>query len=328
MNDIHNLNNEIDALIATSYAEPLPEVQDMHVPSIASSGKLVSLTRHVPDMTKSDKAAARALAKLKGAKSKAVSAKKKLIESKVHEALQEQSRAIYRYHIAATLPWGNLGQRYLPNVKLIDYINTLGIDADRNVLPNSMAYEFYELKNQFLDDYARAAAAAQEHLGDMFDESQYPSVYELDRKVGIRVDYEFIADPDDHRVKIGDEAARAMHRQYEGVLKRRMEAAYADVFERLRKPLVNMSSMLDYSDAKDKTGFRDTLVSNITNIVELMRTCNVTNDPTMTNLTNQLRDTLSGVTPDMLRTNVQTRLSTKLKVDQIIKNLPEPSLDF
>lgn len=293
-------------------------INNIAAPSLATSAVLVSLSRSVPDLVKNDPEAAKALARLKRADASSIGAKKKLIVSKAHDDLQELSRAIYRYHVDNTLPWGNLGARLLSNAKLIDY----------QVQMDSFLQSFEQLKAEFLDDYPRAAAAAQERLGYMFDESLFPSVYELDRRIGVRLEYEPIADPSDFRVQVGDRAAEAMREQFSGVLKNRVEAAYADVFKRLREPLENMSAKLNYVDEKDKTGFRDTLVSNVNKFVELMRSCNITNDPNMTRITNELRSALDGVTPEMLRNSPTQRAETKAKVDRIISTIPEPSLDF
>jgi hypothetical protein len=89
-----------------------------------------------------------------------------------------------------------------------------------------------------------------------------------------------------------------------------------------------MSAKLNYVDEKDKTGFRDTLVGNVNKFVELMRSCNITNYPVMTRITNELRNALDGVTPEMLRNSPTQRAETKAKVDKIISTIPEPSLDF
>ena len=293
-------------------------INNINAPSLATSAVLVSLSRSVPDLEKNDPEAAKALAKLKNADSGSVGAKKKLIASKAHEDLKELSRAIYRYHADNTLPWGNLGARLLPHATSIDYQAQM----------EEFLKQFQMLKEDFLDDYPRAAAAAQERLGDLFDESLFPSVYELDRRIGITLEYDPIADPNDFRVRVGNQAAEAMREQFSNVLKNRVEAAYADVFKRLREPLENMSAKLNYVDEKDKTKFRDTLVGNVNKFVELMRSCNITNDPVMTRITNDLRDALDGVTPEMLRNSPAQRAETKAKVDKIISTIPEPSLDF
>ncbi len=295
------------------------EVNEIKTPSLASSAVLVSLSRSIPDLVKNDPEAARALARIKQANTKSLTAKKGLIISKPHDRLKEISRAMYRFHIANTLPWGNLGARLLTNAMSLDYQTQMEL----------FLKELEQAKQEFLMDYPRAASAAQEDLGDLYDQSLYPSVHDLDCRIGVRLDYEPIADPDDFRVQVGNQAAEEMKQQFANVLKNRVESAYADVFKRLREPLVNMSERLNYVEEKDKTSFHNTLVSNVTQCVDLMRSCNITNNPEMTRITNELRCALDGVSAESLRNNVTQRLETKAKVDEIIKSIPaEPTLDF
>ena len=296
--------------------ETQTQLDEVVVPSIATSAMVVSLSRSVPDLVKNDPEAARALARIKHADPKRVTSRKKLIDSPQHNALQKLSRTIYRWHMDNTLPWGNLGARLVSNAKLLDYQAQM----------EDFANEFYQLKAEFLDDYPRAASAAQMELGDLFDQSLFPSVYALDCRIAIHIDYEPLVDPDNWIVQVGNQAAHAMKSQYEDMLKRRVESAYSDVFKRLREPLENMSKMLNYSGDDKPTGFHDTLVSNVAKFVELMRNCNVTNDATMTGITNNLRMALDGITPDALRNSETQRLQTKQDIDKIIQQMP--TLDF
>ena len=199
------------------------EMPDAVAPSVATAARIVSLSRSVPDLVKDDPEAARALATLKKANPKAITAKKSLISSAAHSALQKFSRAIYQYHIGETVPWGDLGARLLPNANNIDY------QAQMKVFH----LEFDAMKQQFLDDYPREAAAAQLELGELYDESLFPTVSELAPKIKFSVDYEYIADPDNYYVQIGDQAAAEMKKQYIGVLESRMNGVSQYMFEKL-----------------------------------------------------------------------------------------------
>ena len=281
-------------------------------PSVSSAAKIVALSRSVPDLVKDDPEAARALALLKKANPKAITAKKSLISSAAHSALQKFSRAIYQYHIGETVPWGDLGARLLPNANNIDY------QAQMKVFH----LEFDAMKQQFLDDYPRAAAAAQLELGELYDESLFPTVSELAPKIKFSVDYEYIADPDNYYVQIGDQAAAEMKKQYIGVLESRMNGVSQYMFEKLRKPLVNLVERIDYDDTDKKKGFHSTIVDNVAEIVELMGKCNFNNDPKIAALHISLRNALTGVTPDGLRASATLRDRTKQEVQQIINELP------
>jgi hypothetical protein len=99
-----------------------------------------------------------------------------------------------------------------------------------------------------------------------------------------------------------------------------------DVWQRTYKALSNMSERLDYSGNDKKKIFRDTLVDNVIDMVELLNVCNVTGDGKMTRMANKLDDALRGVTPDGLRESESLRVETKRIVDDAIKSLP--SLDM
>jgi hypothetical protein len=87
-----------------------------------------------------------------------------------------------------------------------------------------------------------------------------------------------------------------------------------------------MSERLDYSGKEDKKVFRDTLVGNVTDMIELLRVCNVTKSIQMSDMANKLEDAMSGVSAVVLRDDNTFRVRTKAKVDDIIKTLP--SLDI
>ena len=293
-----------------------PELPKVVSPTISSSAVLVTLSRSVPALKKIDKEVTDEVTTAKRASKNAGSFHKNLIECKAHDQLSTHSNDIYQYHARQTIVWMDKGPRLLPNEKLIDYRNTM----------DEYITEFDRLKETFLAEYPRAVANAQFHTGDMFKEEEYPSVDELRRKIRIRVSYEPIPDAGDFRIDIGNQAATEMQDTYNKLLDDRMNKAMGSVVERLIKPLTNMSAMLDYGEGDKKTGFRDTLVDNVTDIVSLLKTCNIANDPKITAIQTQLRQTLSGVTPDGLRHSPSLRAKTRQEVDAIINNLP--SLGF
>ena len=145
--------------------------------------------------------------------------------------------------------------------------------------------------------------------------------------MGIRVSYESIADPDNFIVKVGNQAADELKKQYNDVLSNRMGSISNHIFERLREPLANLVLRLDYAEGERPSGFRNTLVDNVTEIVNLMDTCNFNNDPKLDAIKRGLRSALKGVTPDGLREDAGLRSTTKQGVQKIIDQLPSLGFD-
>ena len=288
-------------------------------PTISSSALRVGLSISVPPMRKQDKRATSQVIAHNNARKGAANVSKKLIKSNAHDDLTKLVAQIRAFHRDQTVPWGDLGDRLIANEALIDYRNNMA----------QLEEEFWDLAEQTQAEYPQAVAQAQLQqtgLGHMFNEAEYPSVEQLRRKFKFALTFEAVPDVGDFRVDIGNQAAEEMREQYKQVLESRINSVKQDLAERLAEPLQRMSKGLDYAEGEKPTGFRDTLVSNVLAITELMRTCNLSNDARLTDVQQQLRQTLTGVTPDGLRRDPHLRAKTKQDVDQIIKNLP--SLGF
>jgi hypothetical protein len=92
--------------------------------------------------------------------------------------------SIRAYHRDQTVPWGDMGDRLVSNVSLIDYKNNIAQLED----------EFWDLAQQIIDGYPQAVAQAQLQLGDMFNEDEYPSVEVLRRKFKFSLTFEAVPD--------------------------------------------------------------------------------------------------------------------------------------
>jgi len=263
-----------------------------------------------------DKKATREVVAHNHAQTGSATVSKKLISNTSLVDMDKLVTSMRGYHRDQTVPWGDLGDRLVSNVNLIDYRNNMA----------QLEGEFWDLSQRILDDYPRAVAKAQLQLGDMFNEAEYPSVEKLRRKFKFSLVFEAVPDVGDFRVDIGVQAANEMREQYKQVLADRIDAVHQDLADRLAEPLQRMSKGLDYSEYERPSGFRETLVGNVLAIVDLMRSCNLNGNAHITAIQEDLRDTLKGVTPDGLRSDPHLRADTKRKVDQIIKNLP--SLGF
>jgi hypothetical protein len=298
------------------------DLPTVHTPTISSSALRVGLSISMYlTMRKMDKrATSQVISHTTTRRKGAANVSKKLIRSNAHEDLTKLVAQIRAFHREQTVPWGDLGDRLVSNQALIDYKNNMAQLED----------EFWDLAQLIpIDEYPQAVAQAQLQqtgLGYMFNENEYPSVEQLRHKFKFSLVFEAVPDVGDFRVDIGNQAASEMREQYKQVLADRINAVKQDLAERLLEPLQRMSKGLDYAEGEKPTGFRDTLVDNVLSIVELMRTCNLSNDARLTDVQQQLRATLSGVTPDGLRRDPNLRARTKQNVDQIIKNLP--SLGF
>lgn len=210
-------------------------------------------------------------------------------------------------HKAATMRYGNLGYRLTTRAKWFEYHKMM------------TGYEkvFYEKVDVFVDWYEREHKIIEDWLGTLYDADLYPRTPEKLRdmfKWRLRYpeweDYgsDDITDMlDSHRemlVDLSAETARAMEQEMQ-----------SDFYKRLYDPLKNMCEKL--SDVGDKKQtFRDTLIDNVLNIVDIVRASHSL-DPEMRSICNDLESTLRPINCDALRDSSYLRSETKTKVDDV-----------
>ena len=186
--------------------------------------------------------------------------------------------------------------------------------------------EFQSMVDTFLRGYEWEISRAQVKLGDMFHRDEYPTTASLVSKFAFRLSYIPLPDAGDFRIDVGNDAITDIKNLYHDYYSRQLSNAMNDVWSRAYDALSKMSERLDYADHEQKKVFRDTLVSNVIDIVELLDVCNVTGDGQMTAMRNRLEETMRGVTPEALREDEYLRTETKRAVDDVIKALPSIEL--
>lgn len=294
-----------------------PNMESPVVPSIASSAMLCELSISTWTGRKKDKRASEEVTTSNKASAGVANVSKKLLADCAElMAIQKLTANIRNMHYNMTMPWSDTGLRLLPTAQYFKYHEQM----------TAMQHEYNSLVDTFLRDYDNEIINAQLKLGDLFDPFEYPTVDSLRHKFGFRLSYIPLPDAGDFRIDVGNEATDQIRTEYQSYYSRQLENAMNDVWQRAYDALSRMSERLDYQDNENKKIFRDTLVSNVTDMVELLHVCNVTGDSQMSALANQLDETLRGVTPDALREDAYLRAETKRTVDQVIKSLP--SLDI
>jgi len=286
-------------------------------PTLASSAMLVELNiSNWAGRKKDNRASADVTSQNYAATGVANVNKKLLADNADLKAIQTHVTAMRNMHAAMTMPWSNSGLRLLPTAQYFKYTGAM----------SDMENKFWDLVNAFLGKYNDAVIDVQMLLGDLFSRDDYPTAEELQRKYRVHINYMPLPDAGDFRIDISNEALREVKEQYADFYTTQYNTAMNDVWTRLHKALTNMSERLDYGSKEDKKVFRDSLVGNVNDMVELLRVCNVTSSPQMAQMADKLEEAMAGVTPDGLREDDTFRAETKRAVDDAIKSLP--SLDL
>ena len=218
-------------------------------------------------------------------------------------------------HYSMTLPWSDQGLRI---------VTTMGLEKYTKAMTERQQ-QFEKLVGKFIQVYATRIDEAKTTLGNLFVSDDYPSLEMMQSKFGWRLIFIPIQESGDFRVDIGNEQAEELKEQYTKYYDTQYTNAMNDLWDRLYKPLARMSERLDYPEDADKDTkkvFTKTLVSNVTEVLDLLKAFNVNDDRDMEMAHKKLRHALNGITPEALREDDHLRLDTKRSVDEVIKTLP------
>ena len=306
----------MNALAQTATVYHLPPAQPA-APSISSAAVLVELSISTWTGRKLDKRASEEVTTNKHAQKGTANVNKKILGDCAElDAVQKFAANVRNCHYALTLPWSDTGLRLLTTKNFFDYQKQL----------TALQAEFNNLVEKFLAAYGWEVGQAQVRLGNLFNSSDYPSADSIRDKFKFNINYMPVPEAGDFRLDIGNEAQRQIAEHYNNYYQTQLKTAMQDVWERAKTALTKMSERLDYADNQTKKIFRDSLVDNVLEVVDLMDTCNITGDTHMSAVKTKLKEALSGVTPEALREDEYFRLETKRKVDEAIAALP--SLDI
>lgn len=207
----------------------------------------------------------------------------------VHAKTAEIRKAFYRN----TLPWGIEGTYILPSANYLPFMTAFRNERE----------EWEQLVNNFLTVYGDAVEQAEHSLRNMFDSNQYPPAYLLRDR--FRLDMEIMPVPTagDFRVEIVDDELAAITADIEERVSKAQSAAMDEAWSRLYAHVEKFVERL----ADPKNIFHDTLIENAKETCDLLKRLNVTDDPNLEALRQQVEEKLTGYHPDTLRFDPDVR---------------------
>jgi hypothetical protein len=294
-------------------------------PSIASSAVLIDLSISTWTGRKLDKRASQDVTNQAGAAKGVANVSKKLLGDCAElDAVQKFAANARNIHYAMTTPWSDLGLRLCTTRAYLGSETRAGYEKEMSGLQQ----EFFRLVDVFLQAYDWEIQNAQLKLGSLFNPDEYPTVDALRNKFRFRFAAMPVPEAGDWRLDVGNEAAESLRGQYEKFYSDQLKTAMGDVWQRTYEALSKMSERLDYGDDTNKKIFRDSLVSNVKDMIVMLNDFNVTGDPTMTKAAADLEQALEGVTPEALREDAYLRAQTKQQVDAVRKTIDSLGLGW
>jgi hypothetical protein len=277
--------------------------------SIASSAMLVELNISTWTARKLDKKVSAEVDLAKGTKTSAVNVNKNLLAGTGFlDTITKYAANARAWHLSQTLPWSDNGLRLLPITNFVAYKEQL----------NTLESNFNALVEKFLVAYPNLISASAFQLGDLFNRDEYPDVDKIAKKFKFGCNFLPVPMAGDFRIDINEEAKQELVNSCQQAYEERLNNAMRDAWSRLHEHLLRMSERLENDEKGNNKVFRDSLVENAVELVNLLKHFNLTQDPSMEQARAELYDAIKNHDAESLRKNFVAREAVKAKVDDIL----------
>lgn len=276
--------------------------------SITSSSMLVELNISVWGAEKVDKKATDDLTFNANAARDAARVHKNLMSgTSLRKDIADFAAGCRLWHNTRTLAWSDRGPRLLPTSLFMEYKSEANARRDR----------FHELVDTFLGEYEhKLVPKAMEHLGDLFNADDYPTISQLRDKFSFKMVFSPVPESGDFRIDVGNRELEQIKAEYDEALNTRVAEAMRGPWDQLHKMLEGMSEKLVEKEGTRR--WHDSFIGNAQELCAMLTHLNVTNDPELEKARRELEKALVNVDIDDIKEDENVRASLKKNVDDIL----------
>ncbi|MDE0049658.1 MAG: hypothetical protein OXO52_07720 [Rhodospirillales bacterium] len=226
-------------------------------------------------------------------------------------AINSTMSAARTAHYAQSLPWDDQGSRLLPVANYERYTELMDGLRERMIRERA----------RFIEDYEDNIDKARLDLGKLFRIAEYPSKEDLHGKFGMRYRIIPVPDADHFMAKLASDDTDRVKRDIESQIEERLHDAVGDLYRRLGEAVERVSERLREDDEGKPLVFRDSMIGNIRELVDIVPRLNIFGDETLAQLCGQVKDRIASVEPDALRPSKNfdpvARASVKREADAL-----------
>lgn len=222
-------------------------------------------------------------------------------------------------HAKLTKPWGDDGARLLPTALYVRYMNSMReIQADFNAAVD-----------KFAGAYPNYVEQARNRMGSTFKGDDYPTVERIRNKFAFDYrNFTPVPDANDFRVNLSKDQVEGIKNEYEAQARNVLQEAMKDTITQIVSTVGNMATKLRNYTPKTETTkaegvFKESLVDNVRELATLLPAFNLTNDPNMTKLAEEIEQALCGTDAKTLREEDDAREDVAKKAEEILRKVKE-----
>lgn len=210
---------------------------------------------------------------------------KNIISKHSLEPIQKLAGVARTTHYEHTLPWSDIGPRLLSAKGFRTYAARMA----------ELREKFEKEVDDFIRVYPTLIEQARTRLNTLFDEADYPTVSGMRARFEFAYHFSPLPDAGNWFIDgIGDEM-RELRSSVNDHVDQRVREAVRDVWSRVADHTKHIHDRLTNYSVNPETGkvegsvFRDSLIGNLKDLVELLPSLNVTNDPELDTIVADLR---------------------------------------
>lgn len=228
-----------------------------------------------------------------------------LIATEALKNIQKVAGQARTFHYFNTLPWGDNGDRILSSKNYFNYVGEM----------SKIKTEFNSCVQDFISQYPTYKEDARIRLNGMFDEADYPSVGLIKEKFSIAFSFMPIPDAEDMRIQIQEEEVTKIRQEVQLQLDFRVDNSINEILKRCRSVVSHMSEKLLDPEAV----FRDSLVTNISTLIDVIPLLNFNDDGHVKEVVRMLKPLC--VDPEDLRQDTVFRREVGLRAANILNKI-------
>ena len=154
---------------------------------------------------------------------------------------------------------------------------------------------------RFIEDYDDYVDQARLDLGRLFRIEDYPSKEALQGKFAIRYRISPVPDADHFMARLASDDTERVKRDIERHIEAQLHDAVGDLYRRLGEAVERVSERLQEDPEGKPLVFRNSMISNIRDLVDVVPRLNIFGDDGLARLCEQVKDRIASVEPDALR---------------------------
>jgi hypothetical protein len=263
---------------------------------------LCSLSISMWSARKHDPDASQEIAQRHGAQADAGRYHKVLLPKEALAEIQKIVSEARQEHYFMTLPWDDNGYRVLPAAAYMDHTEKM----------RELSNRFTPTVDTLAQQFGHLVEEAKLRLGGLFRPNDLPAAEELRSKFSFETKVMPLPDAGDFRVSLGDEEKERIKRQITTAVEASLQVASRDLWLRLYEAVTHLAERLQAYQVTEEGvehPFRDSVVTNLVKLVDILPKLNVTADLELERLAAQVRASLL-VDPQELRKSESVRSDT------------------